>query len=229
MANIKYTMKNANLNKVIENVYSLKKQRTLSHILDLEVEKKAKESPQKNFIIRKNHCRTKTFIDKLEPIESLKAISQRKQSLADLYSSKILPSQFLVTPVDVLEKLKEKVYCDRKGKKVEEKSVFHECPSMVVDRSCKGIKYLNKNSDGFDTVLKNSCEMILEDNRKSRKTLEIATQFLSKRKVLNEILVDKSNFSEAKEFKRRLRDAHNHLVNIDKIQGVNSYSRLVSV
>lgn len=258
-------MKDSNFTKALENVYSMKTQRTLSYKIDLEMKQKAraikkhqnlnsnksletnhslnkhstfhsklkidsgslhKKSPLVNHYQTPRHSRVKTFIDKQEPFESIKMITQKKQSLNSLYSCRLLPSQFLVTPINVLDKLKEASYSYRK-KNEAEKNEFSESPTRGLGSKSKRIKHCLTNTTEFESILKDSCDKVLEDNKKSRKSLMAASKALSRRKILNNILVNNEISNEGKEFTKRLRDAHKQLKNLDLISGMNANLKLV--
>lgn len=217
------------LDKLLGNVYSLKHQRTLLYKIESGMIHKGIEESSNSIMKRRIKARTQTFIDKLEPIESLKVITGNKRRLTSLYSSRLLPAQYLVTPVEVLNKLTDRVYnYSKKPKRVGEKSEFLSEPSVLLERGSKKLKHLPENKTYSHTVLEKSCKKILEDNKKSRKILSVASQFLSKNLSLTKILRKKPTSIELNGFEKRLKEAHNYLVNLDKIPGLNSQSKLIS-
>ena len=155
----------------------------------------------------------------------MKAVTEHKIRLSNLYKSRLLPSQFLSTPNKVIERLTENLY--RQSKKLEkmtETSRDHEAfftPILKLEAkktlSLKKLKSLDSH-----TYLNYSCKQILKDNKKSRKSLKGATTFLEKRAALSNILtknLDQIAKPESlNDFGERLKEAHDFLVKKERIR-----------
>ena len=214
-------MESKKLNKVLSSVYSLKKKSPSINYNSVS------STYSKNLRSKKSQTQSHPkpdYFDRLKPIESLKAVTQHKEKLSKLYKSRLLPSQFLSTPADVIERLTENLYMQpRKSEKWTESSRNDEffCTPILKLEPKSTLSIKKQKTFDSHTYLNDSCKQILEDNKKSRKTLKMATMFLEKRAVLNNILtknLDKMVKSASmNDFGERLKEAHDHLVRNEKI------------
>ena len=224
-------MDTGQFDKVVENVYSLKHKRTLVYKIESEVTQKEPIRACNSIGKRKIQLRTLSFTDRLESVESFKVNSGKEKRLISLFSAKLLPSQFLVTPVKVLNKLTDRVYnFSKRPKEVEEeeeeKNEFESNTLMVLKRRTDKPKNSGNKGDS-QTVLKRSYKKILKDDKRSRKVLNAASEILGKRLALNELLARKPSASEFQGFEKRLKEAHNYLLTLEKIPSLNSQSKRV--
>ena len=216
-------MESRTFNNMTSKAHSIKKQKSPS--IDYN-------STSNNFSLNFSSKKSRTqnhnkpdYLDRLRPMESIKAVTEHKIKLSKLYKSRLLPSQFLSTPVNVLERLTENLYTQsKKLEKMTETSREHEVfftPMLKIEpKSTLSLK--EKKSLDSHSYLNYSCKQILKDNKKSRKTLKMASMFLEKRAVLNNILtknLDKLVKSESlNDFGERLKEAHDFLVKKERIQ-----------
>ena len=213
-------MDNQTKAKIFENVYSLKKQRTMSYKIDQQI----KQNAVVKIVDAKSLNPSKSCnLEEFNPLDSLISLSLGKRNVSNMYKSKILPSQFLITPVKILKKLTRKVYTYRKAKDIPiefSASKFSQSKPDLFLRSfnkTKANQKLDKTNKHFDST----CQEILDDNKHSKKIMKIATQYLTKRAKLTTKLIDsldkydeKANFVD---FQQKLRDAHIKLVEQNKI------------
>jgi hypothetical protein len=213
-------------NKLLKSIYSLKKKKTVSNL---------KQSPsifslnsqtlkQGSSVSRSQKS---TYFDQLRPVESLKAVTEHKEKLSNLYKSRLLPSQFLSTPADVIERLTENLYFQpRKSEKwsdSEREKDFFYTPILKLEPKSLTQQLKKQKTVDSHAFLNASCKQILEDNKKSRKTLKMATVFLEKRAVINNILTKNlekiGKSASMNDFEERLKEAHDQLVKKDRIPG----------
>lgn len=209
----------------METLYSLKQQKTLA----MKIERNAKETVrniQRHSSQKIIPSHRSTYLEKLNPIESMASISTHRGSLTKMYKSRLLPSQFLSTPAEVIKKLTQKVYTYKKAKDKSEKLIseikIEEKPELVTELKSQRQFLDKKNSVNSHKYLDNTCQKMLEENKKSRKFLKMASQLLSKRALIAGIVANNALESDEKanydEFHKRLKDAHSQLVNKDRIR-----------
>ncbi|OMJ67515.1 hypothetical protein SteCoe_35293 [Stentor coeruleus] len=208
----------------METLYSLKQQKTLA----MKIVRTAKETGRsiQRHSSQKQIQGRNTYLEKLNPIESIASISAHRRSLSKMYKSRLLPSQFLSTPAEVIKKLTQKVYTYKKTKDKSEKLIseidIEEKPELIAEPKSQRQLLDKKNSVNSHVYLDNTCQKMLDDNKKSRKILKIASQLLSKRALIAGIVANNALESDEKanydDFHKKLKDAHSQLVNKDRIR-----------
>ena len=214
--------------KVIEKVYSLKKYRTLSYQLDKKIQASSDTlTNRKNNINSKNSIKilkskSKNHFDLYKPMDSFINLAKGKRNFSKFYDSKPLPSQFLATPLAVLNKLTKKVYSYHRSKDIPTiLPNFNETSPKMNSQNYVNLHEKNKKED-TQALLDFTCQEMLNDNKQSKKVLKIASNFLTKRAKLTTKMIDfvsKSNErAKFEEFREKLKDAHTQLVKHNKIQ-----------
>lgn len=210
-------------NKLLKSVYSVKKK-----VSSLKPSPTVQSFKSQTLKVSSSAFKSQkaTYFDLLKPVESLKAVTEHKEKLSKLYKSRLLPSQFLSTPADVIERMTENLYfrprkSDKWSDSEREKEFFYT-PILKLEPQSLTHQVKKQKTTDSHAYLNASCKQILEDNKKSRKTLKMATVFLEKRAVLNSILtknLDKLTKSASmNDFEERLKEAHDQLVKKEKIQ-----------
>ena len=216
-------MNSSSIEKVLENVYSLKKQRTLNFKLDEEIKQKSSLSPQKPSKLKSIHSHRPSLssLPSIQtPIESVLAVFQRRQKLSSLFKSRLLPSQYLVTPAEILQELEDKVYTLKTSEKLikepkeVKKTIFYNS-ELKYER----VKYEPGNNLDSHNFLQKSCQRMIQETKKSRKTLDIAVSMIRKRDLVKEVIEENKEEDNAAEFRRRLQKARTQL------PGISTHSR----
>lgn len=215
--------------KALKSIYSLKKQRTIGFKLDEEIKKKSSCSPQKKVKLNSLHSHRPSLPSLQTPVESVLAISQRRQKLSSLFKSRLLPSQFLVTPADILKEMENKVYTLKTPAKQRKETIQYEM-TPIIEQSLKNerVKYEPGDNLNSHTILQKTCQKMMQETKKSRKTINVACDILRNRDLLKEILGEKQQDEGVAEFKRRLEKARTQLPLLERVHS-KSVSNLTAV
>jgi hypothetical protein len=209
------------IKKTMGNIYSRKKQRTLSYQLDQKIKAEARISSIRHKKLHPSMTQrllkdsSTSPLDLFKRLESFASVGSKSRNLSKLYESKLLPSQFLSTPMDVLNKMTEKVYNYNHLKQAP--SLLPYFPQSKSYNKTK-IDPLFENKDSpkdFHAKLEDECNDILKNNQDSRKNLKIDYKMVMKRKrVTNKLIqfveksTERSNFTD---FQKKLKEAHSLL------------------
>lgn len=201
--------------KAVENVYSLKKQRTISYKLDQVIHKNSLTMmrPLKNLKVSRS-----SQFDICKPIDSFASMTSGKKHLSDLYRSRILPSQHLSTPFQTLEKLTKNVYSYRG---VQETAEIIAEIAKTTDKSPL-VCAKDKKKRTLSLGITEECNDLLKENMNSKRHLKAAKLFLDKRADLTTKLIklceETGNQGDFHQFQQKLRDAHYQLVKKNRIR-----------
>ena len=214
--------------RAVENIYSLRKHRTLSYQIDQKIQANSATLTALKKPIKSVKKSKSNIFGNLKLMESLKSLGSGRNNISNLYRARLLPSMYLSTPADVLERLTNKVYNLERAKEIKtdlpQKSVS-ERNLIKFSRKSTRTQTLGKIDDTA-SFLDNTCKEILDDSKSSKQILKIATQFLSSRTKLTAKFLDLCGKTEQKtnfeEFQHKLKEAHKELVKHNKIQPKNN-------
>ena len=214
--------------RAVENIYSLRKHRTLSYQLDQKIQANSATLTALTKPIKRVKKSNNNIFSNLKLMESLKSSGSGRINISELYRARPLPAMYLSTPADVLEKLTNKVYTLERAKEIKtdlpNKSAS-ERNLIQFSRKPTRTQTLGKIND-IDSFLDNNCQEALDDAKCSKQMLNTAREFLSTRTKLTTKILDLCGKTEKKanfeDFQHKLKEAHKELVKHNKIQPKNN-------
>ena len=188
-------MESGSRTKAFESIYSLRKYKSLAFKFDKNIRKTALMSTCREKALKPSKISSPEIF---KSANSLITLSSGKRDISKLYESRILPSQFLSTPVKVLNKLTKKIYTydsiKDTPKESSETPLYDRRPDLFLTSYKK--PELSPRFEDTQKFFDSTCQEILDDNKNSKKKLRIATRYLTKRgKMVNEIIksIEKSD------------------------------------